>query len=204
MSLISRWDELDDGTRIRALQRMDQESRRLRDLAEEVVSVSQLDSPGYSVNLRSERVRDLIKEVAGATGDLDGRLVVRVGRMAESADVMVDRARILQVFRNLLSNAAKYSPDGSPVGLEASIEDDEVLLSVTDQGPGIPAEDIPRLFNQFTRLHRPGQEDIGGSGLGLYISRRIVEAHQGRIWAESEPGAGSVFIVSLPQSRERG
>jgi signal transduction histidine kinase len=202
VSLISRWDELDDGTRIRALQRMDQESRRLRDLAEEVVSVSHLDSPGYSVTIRSERVRDLIREVTGATGDLDGRLVVRVGRMAKSAEVMVDRARMLQVFRNLLSNAAKYSPEGSPVGLEASIQDDHVLFSVTDQGPGIPAEDIPRLFNQFTRLHQPGEEDIGGSGLGLYISRRIVEAHQGRIWAESEPGAGSVFNVALPRTKD--
>jgi signal transduction histidine kinase len=203
MGLQSRWKHLDDPTRQRTLERMDHESKRLRDLAEEVVSVSQLDASGFSVALRSERVRDVVHEATGSASGLEDRpLQLSMDDLVARTVVSIDRARILQVFRNLLSNAVKYSPPGEPVGLDVRLEDAEVAFSVSDRGPGIPHEDIPRLFQQFTRLHRPGEEGIGGSGLGLYISRRIVEAHGGRIWVESEPGKGSVFAFALPLLKE--
>ena len=202
MTLSSRWKHLDAATRNRALQRMDHESKRLRDLAEEVVSVSRLDAPGFSVTLRPERVRDLVREAVGAAVDVEERLVVAVDDAAGAAVVKIDRARLLQVFRNLLSNAVKYSPDGAPVELEVELGPGEVLFAVKDRGPGIPAEDIPRMFLQFSRLHRAGEEEVGGSGLGLYISRRIVESHGGRIWAESEVGKGSEFVFTLPRAEE--
>jgi signal transduction histidine kinase len=202
MSLSSRWDELDDGTKLRTLRRMDDESKRLRDLAEEVVSVSQLDAPGFSVALREERVTDLLREASAFAGSVDARVRTETDDPVRSAMVVVDRARMMQVFRNLVSNAVKFSPDVASVEIDARLDGAEVVFSVTDQGSGIPSEDIPRLFHQFTRLHRAGEEEIAGSGLGLYISRRIVEAHQGRIWVESEVGAGSVFNVALPLAQE--
>jgi signal transduction histidine kinase len=109
-----------------------------------------------------------------------------------------DRARIMQVFRNLLSNAEKYSEPRTAIELRAEVSNGEVVFSVIDQGPGIPVEEHPRLFQRFSRLATIGREAVRGSGLGLYISRRIVEAHGGRIWVESESGRGSVFRFSLP------
>ncbi len=202
MTLSSRWKHLDDATRNRALQRMDHESKRLRDLAEEVVSVSRLDAPGFSVTLRPERVRDLIREAAGGAVDVEDRLAIKMDDAAGAAVVNIDRARLLQVFRNLLSNAVKYSPNGAPVELEVELGPGEMVFAVKDQGPGIPAEDIPRMFLKFSRLHRTGEEEVGGSGLGLYISRRIVESHGGRVWAESEVGKGSEFVFTLPRVEE--
>jgi signal transduction histidine kinase len=202
MTLSTRWKHLDEKTRTHTLRRMDLESQRVRDLAEELVSVSQLDTPGFSVALRSERVRDVVREATGSASGMEDRLQVRMDEPVASTVLSVDRARILQVFRNLLSNAVKYSPAGAEVGLDVLLDNGGVVFSVSDQGPGIPQEDIPRLFHQFTRLHRPGEAEIGGSGLGLYISRRIVEAHGGRIWAESEPGKGSVFAFALPVAKE--
>ncbi|HJP65674.1 MAG TPA: HAMP domain-containing sensor histidine kinase, partial [Actinomycetota bacterium] len=199
MTLSSRWRKLDDATRTRALQRMDHESRRLRDLAEEVVSVAQLDSPGFSLVRRPDRVQDLVKEATDGAGPVDARLDLRMDADAASTVVTIDRARLLQVFRNLFSNAAKYSPADAPISLEVRVDGREVVFAVTDRGPGIAEEDLPRLFHQFARLHRPGEDQVGGSGLGLYISKRIVEAHGGRIWATSEVGKGSEFAFTLPR-----
>lgn len=108
--------------------------------------------------------------------------------------VLVDRDRLGQVLDNLLGNAVKYSDDEVVVRIEP--DDGEARLSVADRGPGIPAEVLPRLFDRFYR----GQQatSSAGLGLGLYIARMLVEAHGGRIWAESELGAGSTFIVALP------
>ncbi|MFN2589406.1 MAG: sensor histidine kinase [Actinomycetota bacterium] len=198
LTLSSRWRKLDDATRDRALQRMDHESKRLRDLAEEVVSVAQLDRAGFSVVCRPEPVRDLVREALGAVSGMEGHVDVQVDEGAAGVVVSIDRARILQVFRNLISNAIKYSPAGSPVRMRVHLDPPEVVIEVDDDGPGIPEEDLPRLFHQFTRLRRPADETVGGSGLGLYISRRIIEAHNGRIWVESEPGRGSTFAFALP------
>jgi signal transduction histidine kinase len=80
---------------------------------------------------------------------------------------------------------------------------DEVVFSVMDQGPGIAPGDIPRLFHRFSRIRPAGKEDVPGSGLGLNISRRITEAHGGRMWVESEPGKGSRFSLALPMTGQR-
>ena len=107
-----------------------------------------------------------------------------------------DRDRLGQVLDNLLTNAVTYSPLGGEVVLRVALTDGEARLSVTDQGPGIPTEFVPHLFKRFYRgEHRGGD---AGLGLGLYISRMLVEAHGGRIWTDSAPGAGSTFTIALP------
>ena len=110
--------------------------------------------------------------------------------------VLGDRDRLGQVLDNLLGNAAKYSADGGDIVVRVEAVDGEARLSVVDEGPGIPAGVLPHLFERFYR----GQSAAGeaGLGLGLYISRMLVEAHDGRIWAASEPGMGSTFTVALP------
>jgi signal transduction histidine kinase len=103
------------------------------------------------------------------------------------------------VLRNLLDNAVKYSPDGRLVILSGESRDDEVIVSVADQGVGISPEHLNRLFEKFFRVDSGLKRHVVGSGLGLPICRTIVEAHGGRIWAESKVGQGSTFYFMLPR-----
>jgi len=124
--------------------------------------------------------------------DIFGQLIVRVHALY-----------VRQVLRNLISNALKYSPDGTPVVVSARCQGNdaaEVCISVQDSGPGIPADEIPLLFSQFVRLRRDISGPVRGIGLGLYISKQLVEAMGGHIWVESTgiPGQGSRFCFTLP------
>ena len=112
--------------------------------------------------------------------------------------VRADPVRLEQVIRNLLDNAVKYSPDGSLVVLKVTRKADEVVFSVADQGVGIAPEHLNRLFDRFYRVRDRVNGRVSGTGLGLAIARRIVEAHGGKIWAESTPGRGSTFYFTLP------
>ena len=118
--------------------------------------------------------------------------------------VMADRQRIVQVLGNLLSNAARYSPNASPIKIGVVQESLDVAFSVTDQGQGVPAERLPHLFRKFFRLDGEDRgSDLAGSGLGLAICKGIVEAHGGRIWAESEgAGFGTRFAFTIPMVEE--
>jgi two-component system sensor histidine kinase BaeS len=106
--------------------------------------------------------------------------------------VLADPQRVLQVFHNLLANALRYTPVGGHIRLEAKPGPGELVLSISDTGPGIPPEDIPYLFQRFHRHHS------GGSGIGLAVVKALVEAQRGRVWAESQVGQGSTFYFTLP------
>ena len=118
--------------------------------------------------------------------------------------VLADAERASQVLGNLLSNAAKYSPAGSRIDLvvRKAPGDKGVVFSVIDRGAGIPRAEIQRIFERFHRVERHDAKETYGHGLGLYIARKIVEAHGGSIWVESEPGQGSTFLFTLPQAPE--
>ena len=117
--------------------------------------------------------------------------------------VMADRRRIVQVLGNLLSNAARHSPEASVIRVTAVREEVHVAFSVADEGRGIPAESLPHLFRKFSRIE--SEEQGGDTGLGLAICKGIVEAHGGRIWAESDgPGLGARFTFTLPTVQEVG
>jgi two-component system sensor histidine kinase KdpD len=110
--------------------------------------------------------------------------------------VPVDPVLIEQVLVNLVENALRYTPVGTPLQLGASVRDEMLTIDIADRGPGIPAEDAERIFDKFARL--PGGEHAGGVGLGLAICRGIVEAHGGRIWVEPREGGGARFRFTLP------
>lgn len=112
--------------------------------------------------------------------------------------VHVDPDRLREVVQNLLDNAVKYTTEGGIV-VALSGDNQNVTVKISDSGPGISAEDIPHLFQKFYRVDNSLTRTIGGTGLGLYICRRIIELYNGRIWAESEVGKGSTFAVSLPR-----
>lgn len=117
---------------------------------------------------------------------LDGRVVTG------------DRDRLEQVLGNLLENAVKYSPDGSDIFVNVEYRGDDVVTSVADRGIGIPADELGQVFERFHRGRQVSSTNYGGLGLGLYISKQIVERHSGSIWVESKEGAGTTFFFSLP------
>lgn len=106
---------------------------------------------------------------------------------------------MVQVLVNLLDNALKYSPPGSPIEVAARTVDDTLEIMVADRGSGVPPEDLERIFDKFYRVHRP--TGVSGTGLGLAICQGIVEAHRGRIWVQNRPGGGLVVTVALPRER---
>ncbi len=114
--------------------------------------------------------------------------------------ITADRARIDQAVTNLVSNAIKFSPDGSQVVVRLTCSNETARLAVTDRGPGIPADQIPYLFQPFSRLNR--DRSTTGTGLGLFITKGIVDSHGGHIWVESARGQGSTFFVTLPLQTE--
>jgi signal transduction histidine kinase len=114
ITLLRRWDSLDDPTRLQLIEHVERESARVRDLAEEATTVTQMESPGLSLMPRPETAMEIVRQVADATAELDGKLKVKVGPGAESAEVKVDLARILQVFSNLLSNAENMANPTHP------------------------------------------------------------------------------------------
>jgi signal transduction histidine kinase len=109
--------------------------------------------------------------------------------------------RLSQVIENLISNAVKYSPERSPIRVSLRAEDSRVLVSVSDQGPGISREKIPLIFDRFYRVEENGAV-VKGTGLGLFITREIVKMHGGSISVSSKEGEGSTFTIQLPRQAE--
>ncbi len=142
----------------------------------------------------SKLSRETIEEIVHRTDN--HRFLVDFSEKFPIIDADPDRIR--QVLRNLLDNAVKYSPDGGLVVIGGESSEDEIIVSVADQGVGISPEHLNRLFDRFFRIESGMGHHVVGSGLGLPISRTIVEAHGGRIWAESRVGEGSTFYFTLP------
>jgi signal transduction histidine kinase len=197
MALRKKWDRMDDGERIEVTAWIEREADRLKALAEQSVAVMFGDADGPALSLEPERVADLVDEAVDATNHVDGRLRVDMPADAAAATVRADRVRILQVFRNLLGNAAAYSTAGTPIELRVRVSDETVRFEVRDHGVGIDPAQTELLFRPFSRLPGTATDAVQGSGLGLYIARQIVEAHAGRIGVESEPGEGSEFWFTL-------
>ena len=114
------------------------------------------------------------------------------------ADVCVDQMRIGQVLGNLISNAVKYGDPDTEIGVRIEQHDTDVEIAVENRGPGIPPEDVEHLFHRFTRTEKARHSGVRGLGVGLYIAKELVVAHQGRIWVESTPGQTTTFHVALP------
>ena len=112
--------------------------------------------------------------------------------------VMADPFRIGQVFVNLISNAIAYTPDAGNVSVTVADRKDHIEIAIKDNGEGIPKEALPRLFTKFFRVSGSLEQGSKGTGIGLFITKSIVESHKGKIWAESELGKGSTFTITLP------
>ena len=182
------------------LQVMLAQSDRLGRLVDQLLDLSRLESG--DVPLQREQVSlaplvgEVLSEIEVTRAD---RGVALDRRLADDLPpVFADRERIHQVLFNLLDNAVRFTPKGGSVTVSAEWHEGAVDVHVADTGPGIAPEHLPRLFERFYRVDPARSQKQGGTGIGLAIARSVVEAHGGRIWAESSPGSGSVFTFELP------
>jgi signal transduction histidine kinase len=171
-------------------------ARRMATMIEELLEASRLESGVVPLKRVPTDLSALLAQVLRQmVPDERERVTLRTSPQAITA--FVDPERIERVLTNLLSNALKYSPPDSPVQVEVHQGEGEIVVAVVDHGAGIPNDQLPQLFQRFARIEgRAG--DPGGLGLGLYIVRLIVEAHGGRVRAESEIGHGSTISFALP------
>ena len=116
--------------------------------------------------------------------------------------IEIDTDKMTQVIDNIINNAIKYSPDGGKITVTMKTTDDQMILSISDQGLGIPKQDLPRIFDRFYRVDRARSRAQGGTGLGLAIAKEIIKQHDGFIWAKSEYGKGSTFTIVLPYDKD--
>lgn len=190
--------ELDQESSHQALEQIRVSAERLSRLIDDLLSVSRIES-GMSLDLAPVDVADVAMEVIpGFSKDRDITVDLEEGL----PPVMADRDKLVQVVTNLVSNAVKYSASESPVRVRAGAESAEVVITVEDEGIGISEEDQSNLFTKFFRSSREEVRRAGGTGLGLYITRRLVEMQSGRIWLKSAVGEGSRFFFSLPTPPE--
>lgn len=181
------------------LEIIDSESDRLDELIRNLLDMSRLEAGVLKMDREPTQMADVVRASAQRVQRLTERHKIL---MSWACDQLVecDPRRVAQVVNNLLENAVKYSPDGGEIVVGGQVHGGSLLISVADQGVGIPRSDLLRVFERFHRVGGEISRRVGGTGLGLAICKRLVEAHGGKIWAESRIGKGSTFYFTLPLS----
>ncbi|HEV7664271.1 MAG TPA: ATP-binding protein [Chloroflexota bacterium] len=181
------------------LEIIDSEADRLRELIENLLDLSRLEAGVLRIDKDPVRLGSIAADVSRKVQLATPNHQLELDWPTSDPLVSADQRRIYQVVQNLLTNAVKYSPDGGCITLSARCERRDLVVSVSDQGLGMPIVELDRIFDRFHRVHGEMSRVIGGTGLGLAICKGLVEAHGGRIWAESEgEGKGSTFKFTLP------
>jgi hypothetical protein len=185
---------------IEFLEMIKRSSKFMRDLLEELLDVSVVDSGKLSINLEPVDIMELIRNNVSLNRVIAGRkhITVEFNPIKDLPVFQLDRKKFEQVFNNLISNAIKYSYPQSRVVIDSKCEDGNLLISVRDTGQGIPPTEMDKLFKPFPRLSVKTTSGESSTGLGLVIVRKIVEAHNGKVWAESCLKLGTTFHISIP------
>lgn len=178
---------------------IDTECDRLTRLISDLLNVSRIEA-GRALDLNPKEVTlpALVEKVVSVQKSYTKGHELVIDLKGEIPMIIADEDKIDQILTNLTNNAIKYSPKGGIVTVSGSFSDGFVTMSVSDQGMGIPKEHLPKVFERFHRVDNRDTRKVGGTGIGLYLVKHLVEAHGGKIWVESEVGQGSSFIFTLP------
>ena len=201
-SLLEEDVEFDRETRRQFLHAIDEETDRLAVIVDSLLNLSREETGQLYLDRRPTDMSQLARKVVA-------RLALQFPQRRFAHDfppdlplVSIDAGRIEQVLHNLLTNAVKYSPESGTITVQGREDKRQVVISVTDQGVGIPPEELERIFQRFYRVENKVNRRVGGNGLGLALCRSLIEAHGGSIWAESVLGRGSRFSLTLSAKRD--
>ncbi|MGD2104191.1 MAG: ATP-binding protein [Anaerolineae bacterium] len=192
----ARWDPK---TRQESLEVILEESDRLHHLIDNLLDASRLEAGKLPLEKEPVAIDALAQRVSERFRTQTDRHAIDISFPPDFPIIEGDPTRLEQVLNNLLSNAIKYSPKGGPIRITGRATGDEAVVTVTDQGIGIPFEEQPHIFESFFRGSREYQQQTSGAGLGLYLAKAIIEAHGGEIWVDSNPGEGAAFSFALPR-----
>jgi signal transduction histidine kinase len=173
-------------------------ARRLSRLVEDIIDLERLESGTFGFHPSPHDLHALLLDTVESLAPLTERAGIDLVLHETHADVLCDGDRVLQALVNLVGNAIKFTSPGGSIHVEAVVRGEEVEVSVRDEGRGIPAEQLGAVFDRFHQVDTEADQAKGGAGLGLTITRHIIEAQGGKIWAESEYGTGTAFHFTLP------
>ena len=184
------------------LQTIERNARRLDLLIQDLLAISALESGRVKLNVQPVLMPAAVEEVFSNLKERAAARNVKLVNALPDLTAGADPDRLQQVLANLLDNAVKYGRDGGTVTVSGrQTEDGLVEIAVQDDGPGIPAEALERVFERFYRVDKGRSREQGGTGLGLAIVKHIVQSHGGKVWVKSEPGKGATFCFTLPRAR---
>jgi two-component system phosphate regulon sensor histidine kinase PhoR len=190
----------DPQNRVRFLEIILEHSKRLARLTDDLLMLSKMDADRLNLEISRLSVSQFVESCVETTQRpaAEKKLRISVHLPERMPDIAADRQRLAEILQNLLDNAIQYTPPGGQIMVSASADGDEVTISVSDTGIGIPQADQPRIFERFYRVDVARSREVGGTGLGLAIAKHLVEVHGGRIWVDSEVGQGSQFHFTVP------
>jgi hypothetical protein len=170
-------------------------------LINELLDVSIIESGNLQLKLIPSDIRELIIQSLASNKVLAGIKNIKLNFSVQDSPhfINIDRTKITQAINNLISNAIKYSHDGTNVYINIKESDDSILISIKDEGQGIPSQEMEKLFKPFSKISVQGTRGEKSTGLGLSIVRKIIDSHNGRVWAESQFGSGTIFFIELPK-----
>jgi two-component system phosphate regulon sensor histidine kinase PhoR len=191
--------DTDENERRRFLAIIARHTQRMERLVKDLLRLARLDAGQETIDLIACDTRSLaetvVADVAPAAAERGQRIAIAIGPGAET--VRADPAKLHDALRNLVANAITYAPEQSTIRIDAAREGNRVALSITDEGPGIPEDDLSRVFERFYRVDKSRARDPGGTGLGLAIVKHLVELHGGTVRAENGPERGARFTITI-------
>jgi signal transduction histidine kinase len=203
--LDEHWATMEEEKRTQFIGIIRRETERLAHMVSDLLDVSRMETGNLRYEFEPMSMTDLIESVTTVHGSITESHQLEVDLDPDLPKVVGDKDRLRQVVINLLTNATRYSPEGTTIRVRAAVRDQggrrEVLVSVTDEGIGIAPADADRIFSKFAMLAKPAWTKKG-TGLGLFITKAIVDAHDGRIWVESKLGEGSTFCFTVPVAED--
>ena len=197
-TLRSAWDDREAA--IGFVEILERNAERLQRLVEDLLDLSRIESREFSLRMENIDFSEFLDRILPLYKDRFQQKSMPVSNdIPTGTRIQADRRALEMIFSNLLDNAVKYCPEGTTVRLEAEASGTKVRLTVADQGPGIPPQHLPRIFERFYRVDAGRSRDLGGTGLGLAIVKHLAEAMEGSVGVESQPEQGARFSITLPK-----